>query len=87
MSQWDPVAAKLLPLYPEPNLPGAVRNFYYNPKERLSADAYNVRIDHHIGPKDSMFGRISQNFGQQSAADILPEPANQPGFTDLKAGS
>ncbi len=68
VSQWDSVAAKLMPLYPEPNLPSAVRNFYYNPKERLKADAYNVRVDHHIGPKDSIFGRISQTHRPQGEA-------------------
>jgi hypothetical protein len=84
-SQWDPVAAKLYPLYPLPNLPGAVRNFYYNPKEVLSADAYNVRIDHRIGSRDSIFGRISQTWNRNRLPTVMPEPANQPGATDLKA--
>jgi hypothetical protein len=85
VSQWDPVAAKLLALYPEPNLPGAVRNFYYNPKERVSSDNYSVRIDHRIGSKDSIFGRISQGWGENLLPNTLPDPANQQGFVDLIA--
>lgn len=84
-SQWDPVAAKLLALYPQPNLPGSVRNFFYNPKERVSSDNYSLRVDHRIGSKDSIFGRISQGWGENSLPDTLPAPANQQGVVDLTA--
>lgn len=82
-SQWDPVAAKLLALYPQPNLPGSVRNFFYNPKERVSSDNYSLRVDHRIGSKDSIFGRISQGWGENSLPNTLPAPANQQGVVDL----
>jgi hypothetical protein len=85
VSQWDPVSTKLLALYPQPNLAGAVRNFFYNPKERVSNDNYSVRIDHQIGPKDSIFGRISQGWGENFLPTTLPSPANQQGFVDLTA--
>lgn len=85
VSQWDPVGAKLLSSYPLPNLPGAVRNFFYNPKERVSGDQYNFRVDHHFGPKDYVFGRISQSWGQNSLPTTLPNPANQQGAVDLRA--
>ncbi|MDQ6665211.1 MAG: carboxypeptidase-like regulatory domain-containing protein, partial [Acidobacteriota bacterium] len=86
-SKWDPVAAKLLALYPSPNLPGTVRNFFYNPKERVSGDQYSVRVDHRFGSKDSMFARISQNFGENQLPTALPEPANQQGLVHLHAKS
>jgi hypothetical protein len=78
-SRWDPLVPKLLALYPLPNLPGETRNFFYNPKERINSDAYNVRIDHRIGSKDFVFGRISQNYGDNRVPTTLPEPANQQG--------
>ena len=79
-SQWDTVAAKLLPLYPLPNIPGtgAVRNFFYNPKERVSIDHYTVKIDHHIGPKDNIFGRISQGWAAICSLPPCPIPPITP---------
>ena len=85
MSQWDHAATLLLPLYPAANLPGTVRNFFYNPKERVSSDGYSVRVDHRFGSKDFIFGRISQGFGENHIPTTLPNPANQQGFTDLTA--
>ena len=85
MSQWDRVAAALMPLFPAPNLPGTVRNFFYNPKERVSSDEYSVRVDHRIGSRDTLFARISEGFGENHAPTTLPDPANQQGFVDLNA--
>src|ERR1051325_4818387 len=77
MSTWDPVAAKVLPLYPAANLPGTVRNFSYNPKERVSSDTYSIKIDHRFGQRDTIFGRVSQGWGSNFLPTTLPEPANQ----------
>src|SRR5260370_1046344 len=85
MSQWDRASALLLPLYPAANLPGTVRNFFYNPKERISSDGYSVRIDHRLGSKDSLFGRISEGFGENHLPTTLPNPANPQSFIDLAA--
>jgi len=77
-SRWDPVAAKLAPLYPEPNLTGAVRNYSYNPKQRVYSDQGNLRIDHQFSPKDAVFGRVSIHDGRNLAPTLLPEPASTP---------
>ena len=84
-SQWDSVSAKLMPLYPLPNLPvsGAVRNFFYNPKERVASDHYTLKIDHHFGSRDYLFGRVSQGWGNNELPTTMPEPANHPVFIDL----
>ncbi len=74
--RWDPVAAKLIALYPTPNLPGTVRNFFYNPKERVSNDQYNARVDHRLSGRDSLFGRISWIGGENMIPAPLPDPAN-----------
>lgn len=85
MSQWDRVATALMPLFPQARLPGTVRNFFYNPKERISSDEYSIRVDHHISAKDYMFARISEGFGENHLPTTLPNPANQQGFIDLTA--
>ena len=87
LNRWDPVAQGLAKLYPLPNLPGEVRNFFYNPKERVNSNAYNVRVDHRFSNKDFGFIRISQNTGQNQLPTTLPEPANQQGYIDLLSRS
>jgi hypothetical protein len=83
-NRWDPLVPKLLALYPLPNVAGAgeLRNFSWNGKERLSSDAYNVRIDHRIGSRDFIFGRVSQNQGSNQVPTPLPDPANQQGHAN-----
>src|SRR5207302_1410240 len=83
LSRWDPVAAGLFALYPLPNQPGAVNNYSYNPKEVVNNDTYNIKVDHHMGSRDYLFGRISQGWGSSILPTLLPDPANQQGFTDL----
>jgi hypothetical protein len=87
LSRWDPLVPKLLALYPLPNLTGVVNNFFYDPKERVSVDAYNVRIDHRFGDRDSLSGRYSQNTGENQLPNTLPDPANQQGFVNLTGRS
>lgn len=74
--RWDPVATKLMTLYPTQNLPGTVRNFYYNPKERVYNDQFNGRVDHRLTDRDSLFGRISWISGENTIPSPLPAPAN-----------
>ncbi len=83
LSRWDPVAAGLFALYPLPNLAGAVNNYSYNPKEVVNSDTYSFKFDHHFGPKDYLFGRISQGWDHNGLPTLLPAPANTQGFTSL----
>jgi hypothetical protein len=55
----DPNAIKLLNLFPAPNLPGLFNNYASNPVLSNNADQFDVRIDHNISAKDSIFGRVS----------------------------
>jgi hypothetical protein len=75
-NRWDAVAARVSELYPRPNLPGTVRNHFYNPKERVYNDQYNVRIDHRFSDRDSIFGRVSWGGNENTLPTTLPEPAN-----------
>src|SRR5260370_7181198 len=73
-TQWDSAAKKLLPLFPSPNLPGSVRNFFSNPKERLTSDGYSVRVEHRFSSKDFMFPPIPQPSRSTPPPTTLPHP-------------
>ena len=82
-SRFDPVAAGLVALYPLPDLPGTVNNFFSNPKEILKGDQYHLKFDHHFGPSDYMFVRFSQGWNDNVLPLLLPQPANQQGEVHL----
>ncbi len=77
-NRWDAVAAKAAPLYPAPNLPGAVRNHFYNPKQTVFSEQGNIRIDHQLNDKNALFGRVSISDGLNSLPTLLPPPASTP---------
>ena len=85
--RWDPVATGLLRLYPLPNLPGDVQNFFYNPKERLSSDSYNTRVDHRLNAKTFLSARASWNTGYNQLPTTLPDPANAQSYVNLHGRS
>jgi len=82
-SRFDSVAAGLAPLYPLPNLPGIVNNYFSNPTERVNNDQYNLKLDHHFTDSDYMFVRWSQGWEQVQMPPALPPPANSQGFNNL----
>lgn len=55
----DPVALAFLQKAPLPNLPGEVQNFVTSPSVRNDYDQFTVRIDHHLGRNDTLFGRFT----------------------------
>ena len=81
------MAAGLMQLYPLPNLSGEVRNFFYNPKERLTGDSYDTRIDHRLSAKDFLVARASWNTGHNELPTVLPDPANGHGYVNLNGRS
>ena len=68
----DPTGLAYFKLFPLPNLPGAVNNFLYNPSASLYSSLGDVRIDHHFGLKDTLFGRYSYNRTQAYTPPYLP---------------
>jgi Carboxypeptidase regulatory-like domain len=58
-NRFDPIAVKLVNLYPLPQTSGLARNYVANPTKRSSTDRGNLRIDHKLGARDSLFGRYS----------------------------
>ncbi len=67
----DPVAARLVTLYPDPNLPSAVArlgqagswtgatNYQYQPSVPTDTTSYDARVDHNFTPNSRVFARYS----------------------------
>lgn len=85
-NRWDPVAQKLLALYPAPNLTGK-NNFFSNQKESVNNDQYIGRIDHHFSDKDNLFGRYSTSWNTNILPALLTPPANDPSIVTPEAHS
>jgi hypothetical protein len=74
-SRFDPIGAKVANFYPAPNKPGITRNFLYNPPNVTDRDHYDIKIDHTISPKDSVYGRYSYQQDLEPKSPSLPGPA------------
>jgi hypothetical protein len=60
VSRFDPVAASLTPLYPQPNTSGQ-NNFISNAASSDDENQYNFRLDRHFSQRHRLFGRLSVN--------------------------
>jgi len=57
----DPMAVKLMGLYPMPTNAGLANNFAYNGEGWQTNQTTDARIDHRFNEKDSIFARYSYN--------------------------
>jgi len=55
----DPVAIRLLQLYPAANAPGFTNNYQATKKTPDNSDHFDTRIDHNFSDRDQLFGRAS----------------------------
>ncbi|MBV8051742.1 MAG: carboxypeptidase regulatory-like domain-containing protein [Acidobacteriaceae bacterium] len=57
----NPIAAKVIKLYPTPNASNPALNINYvnQPVRRLNEGTGDIRVDHNFSPKDSIFARFS----------------------------
>ncbi|MCI0625343.1 MAG: TonB-dependent receptor [Acidobacteria bacterium] len=69
--RFDPIAAKLINLYPLPQRPGLANNYVANPIKRSATDRFDVRIDHQLSSKDSFFGRYSLDDSRLTIPDTF----------------
>ena len=76
-SDWDPVATKLLALYPLPNLNRST-NFLSDQAERLQGEQGNIRGDHRFGDRDTFFVRYSKQDNTSVLPAPLPPPTSDP---------
>jgi len=76
----NPVGAKVLQLYPTPNAIGAAGYNYINePVRKLNEGTADIRMDHNISSKDSIFARFSYD----QATNFVP--GGSPTWTEQNA--
>ena len=60
-SRLDPVGVSLVNLYPAPTSGGLANNFTLSPNKLQIDNDFDIRVDHKISDRDSMFVRYSYN--------------------------
>jgi hypothetical protein len=68
----DPLAARLSALFPAPNVNISGSNFLAEPKQSKDQNNFDIRIDHNISGRDSLFGR----FSYEDQPSFIPSPFN-----------
>lgn len=74
--RFDPVAAKIISLYPEPNLPGKVNNYFFSPSQSRDSDEVDARLDHNLTDAHRAFFRYSRRTFSHVNPGPLPTPAD-----------
>ncbi|HVO64675.1 MAG TPA: TonB-dependent receptor, partial [Terriglobales bacterium] len=70
----DPAALNLVKLFPAPNRPGISNNYLLNPVLSNNQNSFDIRVDHQLTSKDSVFATFSYG----NVHNIRPDPF--PGF-------
>ncbi len=73
-ARFNPVAAKVIAVYPNPNEPGLSGNFLYNPANTTDNDQGSVKIDHNFSAGSRAFIRVTRG----DADYVNPEPLGPP---------
>lgn len=71
----DPVAMRVVSLYPLPNRAGAVNNYLFNPRQVENTHKGDVRVDHTFDEKQTVYGRLSVQNYLAYGDGALPAPA------------
>lgn len=74
-NQFDPLSAKLIDLYPQPNLPGIANNYYFSAPETTNTNEYDGRLDYDLNSTQRFFVRYSRRDFDQVQPGSLPLPA------------
>lgn len=83
-ARFDPAAKRLMDLFPAPNqnlgdrLPGA--NYLPTAPASQNNDQFDVRVDHRLSDKDSLFGSVSWSNEDKTIASPLPGALDAAGF-------
>jgi hypothetical protein len=82
--RWDPVAARLLTLWPGPNFSGTTRaNYAASPRQEQRRAQYDVRVDHMFSSRDRMLARVSWMDYEGERNGPFPAPAVGGGNNDF----
>jgi len=82
VSNFDPVAAALLDLYPQPTSSAAANNFSRTGNEPDTQNQFDLRIDHRFSGSDQVFGRYS--YAKDFTEPVTPLPA---GYGNVTTGA
>jgi hypothetical protein len=74
-SRFDPVAARLMELYPNPQTTSVATNFLFNAPRQNDVEQFGFRFDINLGNNDNVSYRYSQQDTATPAALALPPPA------------
>jgi len=86
-TRFNPIAQKLLSLFPQPNIAGSTssfgvaNNYISNPVEPNDTDQFDLRIDHKISDSDSIFGRLSYSNNTDNPPGPIPPPLDAASFS------
>lgn len=58
------VGQNLVNVLPDPNLPGVVNNYIYQPRETDNVDQFDVRIDHRLTDRDQLFSHGAYQYAR-----------------------
>jgi len=75
----SPIGVKVLQLYPTPNATAAGFNYINEPVRKLNEGTWDIRLDHNISNKDSVFARFSYD----QATNFVP--GGSPTWTEQNA--
>ncbi len=87
LSEQNPIARKLMAMFPEPNVPGSANNlgisnnYLSNPVEPNDTNQLDLRIDHRISDSDSIFGRFSYSNNTDNPPGNIPPPLDASSFS------
>lgn len=70
----NPAAVKFLNLYPLPNLPGTVQNYFSNQNLNRPYDSYLARIDHNFNDANRIFGKVFYSKSNEDRYNLLDVP-------------
>ena len=70
-SRFDPLASRLLNLYPAPQTASLANNFVVSPVKRSTSDRADARVDHQFTPSNSFFFRYSIDDSRLAVPDTF----------------
>ncbi len=68
----DPAALNVAALYPASNLPGTANNYLSNPALVNNQDSFDIRVDHQLTSKDSLFATFEFGNVNETQPDPFP---------------
>ena len=76
---WDPVASRIVQMYPLPNILGRendINNYFFSASQKDDADQYDFRVDHNFTDAHRLYVRYSVRNHSKLHPGPLPLPAD-----------